>query len=142
MLIGCDTPAPADHVQEEVYDSTKRKDVINEIMSDQEEAWNNGNLEGFMQAYLKSDSLIFIGSRGAQYGWSTTLMNYKKSYPDREAMGMLQFDNTEFKDLPPHHSFVIGRWTLFRKADTLQGSYSLLWEWVNAKPVIIADHSS
>ena len=38
----------------------------------------NGNLEEFMSFYWKSDSLMFIGKNGIQYGWQKTLDNYKK----------------------------------------------------------------
>ncbi len=115
---------------------------IDSLMARQENAWNNGDLQGFMQPYLKSDSLLFIGSRGLSYGWKQTLLNYKKSYPDKEAMGTLHFENDEYKKLGAENALVIGRWHLYRTADTLQGTYSLNWQLVDGEWKIIADHSS
>lgn len=110
-------------------------------MEEQEKAWNNGDLESFMSAYWNSDSLMFVGSRGLNYGWSKTLSNYQKSYPDREAMGQLEFENLAFKDLDDT-KLVIGLWTLYRSSDTLSGSYSLTWRKLENQWKIVADHSS
>ena len=95
-----------------------------------------------MQAYWKSDSLTFIGSRGITYGWQTTLENYRKSYGNAELMGTLQFDNDRIEILQDSSAMVTGRWNLFRSADTLSGSYLLVWKRINGEWKIIADHSS
>src|SRR5690348_407638 len=63
--------------------------AIRQILEQQTEAWNNGDIEGFMQTYWKSDSLLFIGKNGVRRGWKETLENYKKGYPDKAAMGRL-----------------------------------------------------
>lgn len=115
---------------------------IQTIMDKQESAWNRGDVEGFMNGYLKSDSLCFIGRKGLNFGWQTTLDNYRDSYPDREAMGKLEFNNMEYKPLCPDYTFVIGQWTLFRETDTIGGHYSLLWQKTEKGWKIIADHSS
>lgn len=139
-LSACNGPIPAKETDE--LSSTQKREVIDSLMQAQQDAWNTGSLEAYMQTYKQSDSLIFIGSRGLNYGWNTTLSNYQKSYPDKEAMGTLQFKNLEFKDLGSEHSFMIGRWHLYRSTDTLSGSYSLLWQWDGKSASIIADHSS
>lgn len=115
---------------------------IDSLMDAQEVAWNEGNLENFMAPYLQSDSLIFIGKRGPNYGWQTTLSNYQKSYPDKEAMGILKFENLEYKKLGDENALVIGLWNLYRTEDTLKGSYSLNWQFIDGQWKIIADHSS
>ena len=139
-LSACDSPIPAKENKE--LGSAQKREVIDSLMQAQQDAWNTGSLEAYMQTYKQSDSLIFIGSRGLNYGWETTLSNYQKSYPDKEAMGTLHFENLEFKDLGSEYSFMIGRWHLYRNADTLSGSYSLLWQWHGKSASIIADHSS
>ena len=115
---------------------------IRKIMADQEKAWNNGDLKGFMSGYWKSDSLMFIGSKGPTYGWAQTLANYEKSYPDRDAMGTLTFDIIRIDVLNRKTAFVIGKWSLQRKAGDLSGHYTLLWKRIKGKWLIVADHSS
>ena len=46
-----------------------------ENMKEQELAWNNGDINGFMNYYWNNDSLKFIGSRGITCGWQKTLNN-------------------------------------------------------------------
>lgn len=123
-------------------DSSLVMEAIQQVMDKQESAWNQGDLEGFMQGYWKSDSLRFIGKRGITYGWQATLNNYKKGYPDSDAMGKLQFTNLSMEITGDSSAYVIGKWELFRSTDTLAGHYSLLWKNLNGRWLIIADHSS
>lgn len=116
--------------------------LIRQIMAEQELAWNRGDLEAFMGGYWKSDSLKFIGSRGLTYGWQQTLDNYKKGYPDPDAMGKLKFTILSVEKLSGKSAFVIGKWHLTRKAGDLSGHYTLLWKKIKGKWVIVADHSS
>ncbi len=117
---------------------------IDSIMQQQIVCWNEGDIPCFMEAYWKSDSLLFIGKSGINYGWQKTLDNYLKSYSSKEEMGILKFDN-QIMDLLDSNTFqVIGKWHLQRN-DTLgdlQGHYSLIWQQKNGKWVIISDHSS
>lgn len=124
------------------FEAKKEKQAIAAIMNQQQEAWNQHNLEGFMQPYWQSDSLIFIGSRGITYGWQSILENYQKSYGNAELMGTLKFENDHIKILQDKSAMVAGRWNLFRSADTLSGSYLLVWRKKNGKWQIVADHSS
>ena len=120
----------------------KAETTIRRIMADQELAWNRGDLEGFMLGYWHSDSLRFIGSRGLTYGWQQTLDNYKKGYPDTEAMGKLKFTILSVEQLSKRSAYVIGKWHLAHKAGDLEGHYTLLWKKVKGVWVIVADHSS
>lgn len=119
------------------------EDVIRQLMHEQAEAWSRGDLEGFMQPYWQSDSLMFIGKSGLTYGWQQTLDNYRRNYPDPQAMGKLSFDIISVKPLADGKAyFVVGKWHLTRSAGDLQGHYSLLWKEVNNNWIIVADHSS
>jgi len=120
----------------------KDKDAILAIMANQEAAWNTGKLEAFMDGYWQSDSLKFIGKSGLNYGWQSTLDNYKKGYPDKAAMGKLTFTNLHIEKAGNRSAFVIGKWHLDREAGDLEGYYSLLWRKMKGKWVIVADHSS
>src|SRR5689334_19075865 len=75
--------------------------TIRKVLDNQVKAWNKGDIQGFMQGYWKSDSLMFIGKNGINRGWEITLENYKKRYPDMTAMGKLSFDIILVKELSP-----------------------------------------
>lgn len=121
---------------------TQDETEILNLLSEQTKSWNKGDLEGFMQTYWKSDSLMFIGKNGVKWGWKATLDNYKKGYPDTAAMGQLSFDIIQVKELSAEYYFVVGKWMLKRTIGDLSGHYNLLMRKLNGKWVIVADHSS
>ena len=121
---------------------SKDEQEIRALLHRQTEAWNRGNLEDFMQTYWRSDSLMFIGKNGVVWGWQKTLENYKKRYPDKEAMGALSFDLIQIKKLSQQYYSVVGKWMLQRTKDNLAGHYTLLLKKVKGAWKIIADHSS
>jgi hypothetical protein len=116
--------------------------AIRQLLDKQTQAWNRGDLETFMETYWKSDSLMFIGKSGVTYGWTNTLNNYKKGYPDTTAMGKLSFDILVIKRLSFQYFHVIGKWHLQRSIGDLSGHYTLLIKKIKGKWVIISDHSS
>ncbi|WP_341842143.1 nuclear transport factor 2 family protein [Chitinophaga caseinilytica] len=115
---------------------------IRQVMQTQLEAWNRGDIVAFMDTYWKSDSLLFIGSKGLTYGWQATLDNYKKAYPGKEGMGQLAFKLLEFKKLGNDAYFVVGKWQLTRTIGNLDGHFSILLRRINGEWKIVADHSS
>jgi len=115
---------------------------IRKVLDEQIKEWNKGNIEGFMQGYWRSDSLMFIGKSGINWGWQKTLDNYRKNYPDTIAMGKLSYDIILVKELSPEYYYVVGKWMLKRSIGDLSGHYNLLFRKINGSWLIIADHSS
>lgn len=124
--------------------SAQSKDelIVRDVLETQRLAWNEGNVEKFMEGYWKSDSLMFIGKSGVTYGWQKTLDNYKKGYPDTAAMGKLKFDILEVKRLSVMYFFVVGKWHLTRSIGDVEGHFTLLFKKIKNTWVIVADHSS
>lgn len=127
-----------------IFASSQSRDErnIRELLDQQTKAWNMGNVDRFMEGYLNSDSLMFIGKSGITYGWLKTLNNYKKNYPDTAAMGKLDFLILNVKPLSSVYYFVIGKWHLKRTAGDLNGAFTLIFEKIKNKWFIVADHSS
>lgn len=122
--------------------SVLAEEQIKLVMSFQESNWNRGNISDYMKGYWNSDSLLFIGSKGATYGYSKTLLNYLKSYPTKEKMGKLTFDIIKVDLITEKDAFVVGKWKLTRKEDTIEGHYTLLWKKIDGEWKIVVDHSS
>lgn len=120
-------------------DSIKKD--ISKVLSDQQLAWNRGDLVSFMNGYWKSDSLTFVGSRGLTYGWESTLKNYKSAYPDKAAMGQLNFEIIKFDLLSSDAAIMIGRYTLIRVKDKPTGLFTLIWKKINGQWVITSDQT-
>lgn len=118
----------------------QEKEIL-KVMTDQQIAWNNGDLNGFMQGYWNSEEMMFIGKSGPNYGWQKTLDNYKKSYPTKEKMGILSFSDQKIKMLGKNYAHVFGKWKLTRKDGDLGGIYTLVFQKFKDGWKVISDHT-
>ena len=124
------------------FSQPKAEVAVRKLLSDQQAAWNRGNIDEFMEGYWKNDSLTFTGKSGVTYGWTKTINNYKRNYPDKAAMGKLSFTIISANNLSTSWYHVIGKWRLDRSSDNLEGYFTLLFKKINGKWLIIADHTS
>lgn len=129
------TAVMASHAQSDVQ-------KIQAVMQQQTTAWNQGNLEAFMDTYWKNDSLLFVGKKGVTYGWQQTLDNYRKSYPSKDEMGQLRFTLLKIQLMGAGFYNVVGKWQLSRKMGDLNGHFTLVFKKIDGSWKIIQDHSS
>lgn len=127
-------------------DKTKERgadrQAIVTVLTSQQEAWNRGDVDTFLVGYWHSPELTFSGSSGISRGWDGVLARYKKNYPDRAAMGQLDFSDLEFRFLGADHALVLGRWHLKREKGEIGGVFSLVWQRFPEGWRIIHDHTS
>jgi beta-aspartyl-peptidase (threonine type) len=118
------------------------EEAIRRVLADQQEAWNRGDLEGFMAGYWKSPELSFSSGRDRQLGWQQTFDRYKKRYQDKgREMGKLTFSDVEVRLLRPDLALVQGVWKL-DKAQPADGRYTLLVQRLPEGWRITLDHTS
>jgi len=115
---------------------------ISQVLKDQEKAWNDGDIDKFMQGYLKSDNIVFTGSNGSIYGWEETRKRYLNKYSNRTLMGRLKFRIINFQKLSDNIIQMQGSFYLKRKIDDSKGFFSLIWKKEDEKWYIISDHTS
>jgi uncharacterized protein (TIGR02246 family) len=120
----------------------KSIDAIKSVIDTQRDAWNKGDIEGYMQGYDKSDNTVFVSGDNVTRGWKTVLERYKKSYDSREKMGQLEFSDLEITLLSKDSAVVLGRWLLKRSNDEPHGRFSLIFKKTKAGWRIIHDHTS
>ena len=118
------------------------KEAIVKVLNDQHQAWNKGYIEGFMQGYWKSDSLMFIGKTTPVYGWQKTLDRYKKTYPGKAGMGELAFDILQVRVLDKSNAFVLGGWHLKLEKSAPGGYFTLWFRKIKGEGKIVCDHTS
>lgn len=122
--------------------SIKDKQAVLAVLENQRADWNKGDIEAYMQGYVKSDSLLFVGKSGPTYGWQKTLDNYRKGYPDKTAMGFLTFGIKKVEFLNKDVAFVLGSWHLKRENDEPQGYFTLLLKKIKGQWKVVVDHTS
>ncbi|MEI6860224.1 MAG: SgcJ/EcaC family oxidoreductase [Shewanella sp.] len=117
-------------------------DEIAHILSEQEAAWNRGDLDGYMQGYWNNKKMRFVSGKTFRYGWAEILAAYKKNYPDKATLGQLKFTINDTKMLSNYAAIVVGRWELTRVKDKPNGVFTLLVEKIDDRWVITHDHTS
>ena len=70
------------------------------------------------------------------------LARYTKTYPDRAAMGQLDFSQLEFRFMGPDAALVLGHWHLARGQGDIGGVFTLVWRHFPEGWRIIHDHTS
>jgi ketosteroid isomerase-like protein len=124
--------------------SGQQTQAILKVLGNQQDAWNRGDIDGFMRGYWKSDSLVFVGKSAPAYGWQTTLDHYKKSYPDKVTMGILNFSIIKVDVMDKTNAFVLGGWHLKRESSKgdVSGYFTLWFKKIDGVWVIVCDHTS
>ena len=120
---------------------TDRASIV-KLLTDQQRAWNAGDLDTFLQGYRHSPQLTFAGSSGIARGWDGVLARYKKNYPDRASMGQLEFSQLEFPLLQRDAALVLGHWHLTREKGDVGGVFTLVLQRFPEGWRIIHDHTS
>ena len=115
---------------------------IMKVMSLQQDAWNKGDIDSFMQGYLKSEELVFSGKSGPVYGWENTKKRYYSSYPNTKIMGKLNFTIKKIRSLSSNSAYLIGEYYLKRSGEDSNGHFTLLWKKIDSNWLIVSDHTS
>ena len=119
----------------------KDEEAIRAVLKMQQDAWNQNDLEDFMQGYWKSDSLKFYGSKGITSGWEKTLENYKKGYPSKEYTGTLSFTIETITKIEENSYYVMGQFHLVRDSGNANGVFLIIFRKIEGEWKIIADLS-
>jgi ketosteroid isomerase-like protein len=115
---------------------------IRSVLQAQEQAWNRGDIEGFMNGYARARSTTFVSEDTVTRGWQTVRDRYRKKYPDQAKMGRLTFSNLEVTPLSADAAVVLGSWKLNRAKDQPHGRFTLLFLRLPEGWRIIHDHTS
>lgn len=128
----------------QAQETTEAEDraAILEVLNTQKEAWNNHDIEAFMQGYWKSDELKFYGSGGLVKGWQSTLERYKKGYPTKAHFGTLNFVFNDISKINTGAYSVMGEYHLTREVGDTNGIFMLIVKRIKEKWKVIADTSA
>jgi len=120
----------------------EQSEAMRAVLNTQQAAWNRGDIPAFLEGYWNSPELTFSGGDGIVRGYSGLLERYRKSYPDRAAMGELDFSGLEIRILAPDVALVLGHWHLKRADGDVGGVFTLVFRRFPAGWRIIHDHTS
>ena len=115
---------------------------IQAVLTAQQDAWNRGDIDEFMNGYAQSASTVFISEDEVTRGWETVRDRYRAKYSDRAKMGTLSFSEIEVTMLSPDAAVVLGRWRLKRTTDEPHGRFTLIFKRLPEGWRIVHDHTS
>ena len=108
----------------------------------QQDSWNRGDIDGFMNGYWRSDKTAFVSGDEVTRGWQKVLDRYKAKYSDRAKMGSLTFSDLEITPLSNESAVALGSWKLTRANDTPHGRFTLIFRKFPDGWKIVHDHTS
>ena len=138
LLAGCATSPSSRHVPPAADVAACRA-----LLEEQAEAWNRGDLDAFVAGYHRSDELVFKGATSLQVGFEDMVERYRRTYPDRAAMGQLTFDELTFQALNDDTLTATGSWALARdELDDVGGRYVLALRRIDGVWRIVLDYTA
>lgn len=136
LLAGCAGSAPQP-------DARATDAAVRALLARQVDAWNRGDLEGFMAGYWRSPEMRFASGGSVRQGWQAALDAYRAGYPDRAAMGTLTFSDLDVQPLGSDRALAFGRWTLGGlPGEPPSGLFTLVLQRMPQGWRIVHDHTS
>lgn len=112
------------------------------MLEAQQQAWNRGDIDGFMTGYARAGSTTFVSEDTVTRGWETVRQRYRKKYSDRAKMGHLSFSDVAVTLLSNDVALAVGRWHLQRAHDQPRGRFTLVFRRLPEGWRIVHDHTS
>ncbi len=127
-----------------VHAQTADAEAITHLLTTQAAAWNQGDIDAFMDSYEKSGDTAYIGAEPVK-GYNAILARYRNRYPDRATMGHLTFSELDVRIVAPNVAIVVGRFALARAPKAggpASGIFTLVARKSGTAWKIIHDHTS
>jgi ketosteroid isomerase-like protein len=124
-------------------DAKAARKAIYQVLEGQVQAWNKGDLKGFMTGYLRSSELTFYSGGNVIKGWDAMLERYEKKYTGAgKEMGKLAFKDVDIELLSATSAVVRGRWQLTLSKESPGGLFTLIFRKTSDGWRIVHDHTS
>ena len=113
------------------------------MLEESAEAWNRGELAGFMDDYLESANTTYIGGTGLLSGYESIRARYAPLFEPGATRDSLRFEDVRVRRLAAIEAIATARWILYQgDAVTGSGPFTLVLRHTSGGWKIIHDHSS
>jgi uncharacterized protein (TIGR02246 family) len=125
---------------------TQRRDraAVVQVLREQQDAWNRGDLDGFLRGYDPTPALVFTSGGRVRRGFVETRARYVQRYgaSGPAGMGRLDFEVLDVRILGPGAAIVLGRWRLRGTPEAGAGVFTLAFQRTAQGWRIVHDHTS
>lgn len=128
----------------EVGEPENLEGSVEDMLVASAEAWNRGDLDGFMSTYADAPSTTFMTLDGPILGLGAIRSAYAPAFGGNgAARDSLRFENLSVRTIPPLMAVATGRYVL-EQGDTItsNGWFTLVLRRVSEGWRIVHDHSS
>jgi len=128
-------------VQSPCFSQSKDVKAIQALMRTEEEVWNRGDIDAYVQLYAPGDSTRMIYTGGATHGRDSILAFYKKYWP-KERMGHLTLTPDGIEKISKKYYYVSGFFAVsYPSGKEVKGRFSGLVKKIKGKWYLYTDHS-
>ncbi len=118
----------------QLYTASREQLEVTKVVLQQESAWNNGDLDGYLAHFKDADDTEAV-LNGPVRGLGNIRSAYHISFPNRDAMGQLEQSEVEVRELGPSFALATGRYRLTRSRKNggeTQGTFTEILEKTDA----------
>lgn len=117
--------------------------AVRGVLMAQRDAWNRGDLDGFMTGYLRSPQLVFTSGAKIRRGYQVTRDRFRERYGDEPSgLGHLEFRIEDVRGLGADGAVVLGHWHLTETPEAGDGVFTVVFERRPEGWRIVHDHTS
>jgi ketosteroid isomerase-like protein len=119
------------------------RDAVSGVLQRQADAWNRGDLATYMDAYARTDALVFTSGSNIRRGWQAAFDHYQARYGrSPSTMGQLAFTILQIDPVGADGAVVLGQWAVTGTDVAGDGVFSVVLERRPEGWRIIHDHTS
>lgn len=98
---------------EQLYTASREQLDVTKVVLAQENAWNRGDLDGYLAFYRDAPDTEAILS-GSVKGMASIRQAFHANFPNRDAMGSLEQSGVAVRELGPDYALATGHYRLVR----------------------------
>ena len=93
-------------------------DEVVAVLRAQQDAWNAGDIAGFLDGYVRDEGLVFTSGAKVRRGFEETRKKFESRYgTSKDTMGHLEFEIESVQHMGADGAVVLGRWELTKTAE-------------------------
>ncbi|HUD23361.1 MAG TPA: nuclear transport factor 2 family protein [Acidobacteriaceae bacterium] len=127
-----------------LHTATREELDVSKAIVAEENAWNRGDVDGFVKGFKDSPETVFMGKLVLE-GYAQILADFKRNYPTAASMGELTYSELEVHAMGESFAVCLGKYHLERakkEGGGADGTFSMVLEKTGAGWKIVLDHTT
>lgn len=138
-VVSCFNAAPAG-----AHDPQALAKSAVQLITNQMEAWNRGDLDGALQTYCPSADTLWVNHGGISRGFEQFARGMRKEFGvKKESMGTLNIELVDVRHFGDGSDLLVVRWWIMKGSSRQMGGISTqLWSDCDGKMRVVFEHAT